>query len=94
MVTAQVPQKRVFLGSVELYLGDVLAGTGHLVVTQKRETKQLLLQSPRNELFKFVELYLRYGLKMAENSKCYTWGDCTVTVDSYYGLEIYILCAT
>ena len=62
----------------------------HSVVTLWGKTKWLLLQSPRTEFFKLVELLLEDGLEMAEHSIHYTGGDCTVTVDSCCGHKMYV----
>ena len=56
------PFRSLLVGRVILWRHHEIAG--HLVVTQEEETMQLLLRSPRTELFELVEFYSEDGLEM------------------------------
>ena len=71
---------------VELCLVDVFEMAWQILVTQRVETNWLLLWSPGTELFTLVELFLGVVLEMERH----WWRLCTVTVDSFHCLEMYV----
>ena len=86
----QVSHEAELLKLVELYSGDVHKMGGHLVVTLGRESKWSLLWPHGTEPFELVQLSLVDGHELAGHLAVTLERLCTITVDSYNSLQIYI----